>query len=263
MDLRKWFSAPRQWRRRAASRELRLQHPPRTPDGTRIYVFGDLHGRADLLARVPPAIDRDRAANPAGSCVVIGLGDYVDRGEGSKAVLDLLTGRFVADAPLIALRGNHEELLLGFLEAPERHGKTWFGLGGLETLRSYGVDIPSAPLGKLQYLRDELGKRLPPQHLIFLQETQLSVVMGDYFFSHAGARPGRPLEDQRPEDLLWMRYGDSGREAGYEKFVVHGHTPVAEPQVRESRMNIDTGAYLTGRLTCLVLEGEDQRFVEL
>jgi serine/threonine protein phosphatase 1 len=236
--------------------------PPRpasTPERTRVYAIGDVHGRDDLLDAMAGLIERDCASAPA-ETVTVTIGDYVDRGPHSAAVVErLASGRF--PTPLRALRGNHEAMLLRFLAEP-LFLEYWRWSGGLETLRSYGVDVSAAMRGEgYERARDAFAEALPATHRAFLEATELSVSIGDYFFCHAGVRPGRPLERQSGEDLMWIRDGFLGCERPFGKIVVHGHTPAPNPEVRPNRINIDTGAFATSRLTCLALEGERRWFL--
>lgn len=230
-----------------------------TPADMRVYAIGDVHGRDDLLQELATLIERDLRSSPATATTVF-LGDYVDRGPNSAAVLERLAGgRFPTS--LRALRGNHEEMLLHFLEDAEALGD-WKRYGGLETLNSYRVDVGPAMRGEgYENARKAFLAEFPSAHLRFLRDTQLSLTIGDYFFCHAGVRPGAPLDAQRAEDLLWIRDGFLRYQGSFGKIVVHGHTPVAEPDVRSNRINIDTGAFATSVLTCLVLEGEGRRFL--
>jgi serine/threonine protein phosphatase 1 len=237
--------------------------PPRpsTPERTRVYAVGDLHGRADLLDEIAGLLERDCVNAPAETITIL-LGDYVDRGPQSAAVVGrLASGRF--PTRLCALRGNHEAMLLRFLVEP-RFLEFWRRNGGLETLYSYGVDVSAAMRGEgYEAARAALCRALPATHRAFLEATKLSATVGGYFFCHAGVRPHAPLADQSEDDLLWARNGFLRHEQSFGKIVVHGHTPVARPEVRANRINIDTGAFATSILTCLVLEGEGRRFLSV
>jgi serine/threonine protein phosphatase 1 len=232
------------------------------PDGQRLYVFGDLHGRDDLAARLGAAIAADMAAEPAAEVTVIGLGDLIDRGPGSHAVVAGMNAGFPGTRT-ISLRGNHEQMLLDFLEDPQGNGHQWFRNGAAETLRSYGVEPGGRerpPPEELARIRDAFARAIPPAELVFLQRMPFSHTVGDYFFAHAGARPGVALAEQDPTDLLWIRpEGDS--DPPREKVVVHGHTPVERPFLGAFRINLDTGAYFTNRLSCLVLSNADRRLL--
>lgn len=238
--------------------------PPKKPQvagGHRIYVIGDIHGHIDLLIRMRDLITTDLDQSPsAEEAITIFLGDYVDRGPDSQAVLDeIIHGPF--PTRLVPLLGNHEAMLLAFLSRPET-GAGWAQYGGLETLHSYGIDVRPLRSGVgFADVARKFREKLPSSHSEFLQLCRLYFLAGDYFFCHAGVRPGVPLDEQRENDLLWMREPFLSSEKDFGKVVVHGHTPVSSPDIRPNRINIDTGAYITGRLTCLVLEGEEQRFL--
>jgi serine/threonine protein phosphatase 1 len=164
--------------------------------------------------------------------------------------------------PSICLLGNHETYLCEFLRNPEIL-PIWKRYGGLETLLSYGIIPPIAPNARGQaQLAQTFGRVLPSSHRRFLSSLRPYFVCGDFFFVHAGVRPGVPLTSQSEEDLLWIREDFLLCEDDFGKIVVHGHTPTLEPEIRSNRINIDTGAYATGRLTCLVLEGDAVRFLE-
>lgn len=227
--------------------------------GLRIYCIGDIHGRADLLAQARDAIARDLARRKVRESLVICLGDYVDRGPDSAGVLDLLCDGFAA--PLVCLRGNHEVMLGAFLQNPDELAG-WRRFGGLETLASYGVPTQEAAEGfGYESAWQAFSARLPQRHRALLDATQLSVTIDDFFFCHAGVRPGVPLEAQRERDLLWIRNEFLSWTGDFGKVVVHGHTPVAAAEVLPNRINIDTGAFASGKLTCLVLEGETYAFL--
>ena len=234
---------------------------PSAPPGLRIYAIGDVHGRLDLLDRLSATIFADMAQAKVERTLAIFLGDLIDRGPESAGVIERLAS---ADfpTPIVALRGNHEELLLTFLNDPSVLD-SWRKYGALETLHSYGVDISAASRGaRFEEARRALASKLPPAHLRFLEQMPLTEERGGYFFVHAGVRPLVPLDAQRRDDLLWIREEFLRFEGEFGKFIVHGHTPTPEPEVRRNRINIDTGAFATSVLTALVLEGEDQRFLD-
>jgi serine/threonine protein phosphatase 1 len=243
-----------------SSARVRRQ-PPRLPDGLRLYVVGDIHGRADLLAQVLARIDADLAEYPTPRAVEVFLGDYVDRGPHSRQVIDLLLERGrLRDA--VFLKGNHETFVFDFLRNPDSL-EVWRQYGGFETLLSYGLSPPiKADTGERKELATAFDYLLPSAHRNFLASLKPSFMCGDFFFAHAGVKPGTPLERQREEDLLWIRDDFLLCEDDFGKFVVHGHTPVREPEIRHNRLNIDTGAFATGRLTCLILEGSTAAVLE-
>lgn len=235
-------------------------HHPRTtpasvPANTRIYAVGDIHGRADLLAETIVRIEDDLQRRPVEYAIEVYLGDYIDRGPDSKDVIDQLAVRLVRQQA-VCLRGNHETILERFLRDDPATIHHWAQLGALHTLASYGVSARSgadalSPL-KLQH---SLRRAFPRTHTLFLQCLRNSFACGDFLFVHAGIRPGIPITQQNPEDLFWIRdeFLDSTIDHG--KIVVHGHTPVDHPDIRSNRINIDTGAWRTGTLTCIAIEG--------
>jgi serine/threonine protein phosphatase 1 len=227
----------------------------------KIYVIGDIHGRADLLDEVIDKICLD--CEPGGQkndYLTITLGDYIDRGPNSREVLDRLS-RDPFPTEFIPLKGNHEMLLEMFLNNPSA-AFHWGHLGGLETLRSYGIatdcDFDRRELEKLSGL---LWNALPQRHLHFIRSLKTSVVIGNYFFCHAGIRPGVALEKQCDDDLLWIREEFLNSAEDFGKIIVHGHTPREQPEILQNRINIDTGAFFSGCLTCLILEGGAHRFL--
>jgi serine/threonine protein phosphatase 1 len=230
------------------------------PEGTRIYAIGDIHGRLDLLDSVLARIDTDMGVHPASNAIRIFLGDYIDRGPDSKRVLDRLVNYCVTQ-PTVCLMGNHEAFLRHFLKNPDVL-LVWRHCGGLDTLLSYGLapKIETDAQDRRE-LASELDRILPSSHREFLSGLKQYFVYGDFFFVHAGVRPGICLTKQSEDDLLWIREDFLLSEDHFGKVVVHGHTPVLEPDVRPNRINIDTGAYATGRLTCLVLESDKIRFI--
>lgn len=233
----------------------------KVPDGIRVFAIGDIHGRADLLDLVHERIEADLRARKPEKAVAVYLGDYVDRGADSYGVLERLSREAPAGVRRIFLKGNHEEMLELFLGDPDV-GNRWRQLGGTETLFSYGVDVNAAlARGGMAGLAQDFAKKVPPAHREFLAALELYTVLGDYFFCHAGVRPGVPLERQRAADLLWIRDEFLSSGASFGKVIVHGHSPVEMPDFRSNRINIDTGAYATNRLTCLVLEGSGRRIL--
>jgi serine/threonine protein phosphatase 1 len=236
---------------------------PRVPDGTLVYAVGDVHGRADLLEKMHAAILKDALDVPAERKVVVYLGDYVDRGPHSKKVVDLLLERPLAGFERVHLMGNHEAFLIEFLNDLEA-GPGWFFNGGLATLASYGVKIgkhDELSYDVLQRVQEEFRSKVPATHLAFFRALEFSRTEGDFFFVHAGIRPGEPLDNQTDEDMLWIREEFLGSAEDYGKVIVHGHTITWEPEVKPNRIGIDTGAFASGVLTALVLEGREQDFL--
>ena len=222
-----------------------------TPANVRIYAVGDIHGRADLLADVIARIDDDIARRPIRHAIEVYLGDYIDRGPDSKAVIDLLSIRLVKNRA-VCLRGNHEAMMEDFLRDPVEL-QSWLQLGGMHTLASYGVNMRQGESEINMHRR--LWRAFPRAHELFLQCLRYSFSCGDFLFVHAGIRPGVSIEQQSVQDMLWIRHEFLNSPRDHGKFVVHGHTPVPHPDIRSNRMNIDTGAWRTGTLTCAVIEG--------
>lgn len=232
---------------------------PRIPDGLRVYAIGDVHGRADLLDRMAGLIAQDMAASDRCHAYTVCLGDYVDRGLQSSSVLERLSsGQFPTS--LVPLLGNHEATLLSFLEDANVLS-SWRAFGGLETLFSYGVRVDNIATQDPGRIRREFLGQLPAAHRDFLAALETHHRVGDYFFCHAGVRPGIPLDRQQRDDLLWIREPFLESPADHGAVVVHGHTPVEQPVLRRNRIGIDTGAYATGRLTCLRLERDMVGFI--
>lgn len=215
-----------------------------------VYAIGDIHGRLDLLIKAQELIQRD--AN-GGKALVICLGDYIDRGPQSSGVLSRLLISLDDRIKRVCLCGNHEIAFLDFLKNPQEN-LLWLEHGGRETLLSYGIDVDYFLRNKkkgLQELKSTLAEAVNPEHVNFLESMPISLRAGSFVFVHAGLRPGIPLEEQSDEDMLWIRepFLAQGFEEGIT--VVHGHTPVLEPEFTRGRVAIDTGAFATDRLTVL------------
>jgi serine/threonine protein phosphatase 1 len=235
---------------------------PRVPDDTVVYAVGDVHGNLDLLLRLEAEIQADVAKRKAQRRVIVYVGDYVDCGPASKGVIEHLITAPLAGFEAIHLMGNHDKWLLDFLEDPEK-GKSWLMNGGRATLASYGVnDVSSGTQrAQMQALSTALSDVFPASHRTFLQGLKYSHTEGDYFFAHAGVRPEVALEDQEENDLIWIREEFLYSEQDFGKIVVHGHTPGHTPEEHKIRIAIDTGAFMTGRLTAVALEGSRRRFL--
>lgn len=234
----------------------------RAPLGGRVYAVGDVHGRADLLDGLLEQIEADAATHEGGKPSLVFLGDYVDRGLQSRQVIDRLLALPRQRFDLYFLLGNHEAAMLEFLERPET-GFSWFALGGAETMFSYGVRVPTlkAGHGELRQAANALRRAMPAAHLEFLKRLSLYVRLGDYLFVHAGLRPGRPLSKQSEQDMLSIREPFLKSRARWPYIVVHGHSPVTEAKRTHRRIALDTGAYATGKLTAVRLEGADVHFL--
>jgi len=236
--------------------------PPQIPPGRRVYAVGDIHGCLGLLRKLHRLVLEHAETEPFNTRnAIIYLGDYVDRGDDSRGVIELLLNEPLPDFEHIYLKGNHEESLLRFL-ADRHHGAQWFGYGGDATLQSYGIRATDAgELADSEAVQRAFAQNLPPEHLAFFNRLRLSHIEGDYLFVHAGVRPGVALNDQDEGDMLWIRDEFLRSNTDFGKVVVHGHSIANAPTVKHNRIGIDTGAFASGCLTCLVLEGTSRRFL--
>jgi serine/threonine protein phosphatase 1 len=235
------------------------------PDGARVYAIGDIHGQLDQLRALEDLIVADAAEHPAERRTIVYLGDYVDRGQDSAGAVGHLVDGPPAGFDAVYLMGNHEALMLDFLEDPDG-GANWLMNGGDTTLEDYGVEVHETDAvdgSRLQQLSRRFRQAMPRSHRSFLERLALSHVEGDYLFVHAGVRPDVPLDEQDPHDLVWIRYPFLQSSADFGKLVVHGHTPESHPVERDNRIGIDTGAVYGGRLTALVLDGDIRRFLQV
>lgn len=219
----------------------------------RLYVVGDIHGCSRLLDDVFDRIARDLALQPITSAIEIYVGDYVDRGSDSHGVVERLICRRAAGRA-ICLTGNHEQMMLAALESPAAFLQ-WLRLGGRETLISYGIVPPRQQADDMARAFLAFRKRLPETHRRFLRSLPPLHQHGRYLFVHAGIRPGVALNRQSIADLTTIRSAFLDFEVEHESYVVHGHTPVAQIDFRSNRVNIDTGAFATGRLSCIAIDG--------
>ena len=232
------------------------------PIDHRLYCVGDIHGCIDLLQEVHQKIALD-ALTFDGRKILVYLGDYIDRGMYSKQVIESLLVDNFSNFETIFLLGNHEQVLLQFLlSKDDAIAHDWFRFGGLSTLISYGINVRGIPTAKdLPGLRAELMKKLPSTHLCFFEHLALNYEIGGYYFVHAGIKPKIKLHLQRPEDLLWIREEFLTSDVFHGKIIVHGHSVTEEPEICPNRIGIDTGAYMSGKLSCAVFEAMDCRFL--
>jgi serine/threonine protein phosphatase 1 len=226
---------------------------PQIPRGLRVYAIGDIHGRADLLQSLFERIDATLRGFPIDQSIHVFLGDYIDRGPNSCGVIEALLSRRRRHSTVF-LKGNHESYATQFLNDPAMLPE-WIAAGGTSTLLSYGVCPPT----RRKPQRDDdvaaaFRQALPESHRRFIAGLAISFTCGGYFFTHAGVRPGIALDRQHEHDLLWIREAFLLHDQDFGKVVVHGHTPSETVDIRCNRINVDTGAYATGRLSCLVLQ---------
>ncbi|WP_310541747.1 metallophosphoesterase family protein [Phenylobacterium sp.] len=227
--------------------------------GELVFAIGDIHGRYDLLKALLHTFAEDYSTRAKGRRpMLIFCGDYIDRGPQSAAVLEALIWlQRHAHLNVRLLMGNHEQALLTFLEDPDA-GRGWLEFGGLATLAAYGVEAPRPDAGIVDLIRarDDLLARLPASHLRLLDSLELMVVVGDYAFVHAGIRPGKPLAAQEARDLLGIREAFTDAPGPFEKIIVHGHSWRSDTaEVLGHRVGLDTGAYATGVLSAVRLDG--------
>ena len=240
----------------------------RTPPGQAVYAVGDIHGSLDLLEALQEGIALDAAKRPARRRVIVYLGDYLSRGSFSRQVVDRVRSwrpPGVGDSEIVLLKGNHEDMALRFLDGEFGVGRHWLESGGMETLASYGVEPEQGkPLDDMtaEELRGRFMKALPPEHLAFFLSLKTSHREGDYYFAHAGVRPGVPLGEQADFDHMWIKYTFLESKLDHGAMVVHGHMNVARPQLHANRIAIDTAAYKSGMLTCLLLQEERRAFLQ-
>lgn len=234
---------------------------PSTDPGERIYAIGDVHGRYDLLKLLLDAIGKHSAARGEPEALhLVFLGDLIDRGPDSAKVVDLVAELEGDTDQVIALMGNHEEAMLRGLDGDLMVLQKWLQVGGSQTVRSYGLDLPERGGDLRRYLRT-LKKQIPSRHTRWLRSLPLTARSGDYFFCHAGIRPGVALHRQSRDDLLWIREDFLDAADNFGAVVVHGHTISRDVVHRPNRIGIDTGAYSTGLLTALYLEDERQEVI--
>lgn len=232
----------------------------RGPPGARAYAIGDVHGRLDLLERMLDEINRDRQQTGPARDYLILLGDVIDRGPDSRGVVECLMA-LPKDMRAVFLMGNHEEMMLRVLQGESEAVHQWLTFGGYEFAQSYGVEV-----GKLAALYPVdaaaiIRAKVPQAHLDFIEDFADSFTFGDYLFVHAGLRPGRTLAEQDTQDLRWIRDEFIDDDSDHGCMVVHGHTISGQVQEMENRIGIDTGAYQTGVLTGLRVQGDQRRII--
>jgi serine/threonine protein phosphatase 1 len=235
------------------------------PAGQRVIAIGDIHGRLDLFEELLERLtEEDVLDSPGVTCTLIGLGDYVDRGPDSARLLDRLIALQASGLNTVFLLGNHEDILLAALDGTAEDGaiRSWLRFGGRETMASYR--LPSAMVwgDDMAAIQQALRAAVPPEHVAFLRRLALTHQIGDYLFVHAGVRPQVPIEEQERKDLLWIREPFLGHRGSFGPVVVHGHSVTSAIESQPNRIGLDTGAYTTGVLSAVVLEGSSRRFVD-
>ena len=235
---------------------------PGVPPGVRVYAIGDVHGRLDLLDDALAQLEADIDGRPQASNVIVFLGDLIDRGPSSAQVIDRVRNYNRPGVRTVFLSGNHEEVLLRILRGSSELVADWLRFGGAECAQSYGLE--SAELKRMAPSRAAAAVKaaIPLEHQRFLGRLVDTVNIGDYLLVHAGIRPGVPLSDQSQRDLRWIREPFLEHAADHGFVVVHGHTISTSVDLRANRIGIDTGAYRTGVLTVLALEGSEHWFIQ-
>jgi len=223
--------------------------------GWRAYVVGDIHGRLDLLDKLLDGIHHELKRRHARKTLLVFVGDLIDRGPKSAQVVERLRTYSHRGVKTVFILGNHEEVLLRILAGDKSLIDSWLKFGGLQCLESYGVDAAGLKKRPVEDILGEIQRAVPEQHKEFLEGFVDSCRFGDYLFVHAGIRPGVEIDQQRQSDLRWIREPFLFDETDHGFVVVHGHTIRPEVEIRPNRIGIDTGAYRSGVLTALAIEG--------
>lgn len=236
---------------------------PTLPAGERVYAIGDIHGHAELLDDLLRQIVADDAGRHPSRTTVVFLGDLMDRGPNSAGVIEKAMAFIRANAanPGITVRflkGNHEEVYLRSASGDERATRHFIRMGGRETILSYPISQDEYEHLSVEELALRLLTLIPRAHVDFVSDFEDRIVIGDYAFVHAGVRPGVAVADQRKEDLRWIREGFVNDNTPHDKMIVHGHTIFDDVDMQHNRIGVDTGAYRTGKLSALGLEGTDR-----
>ncbi|MBA2933168.1 metallophosphoesterase [Sphingomonas sp. CGMCC 1.13654] len=241
------------------SRFLRSSQPT-VPPGHRVYAIGDVHGRADLLDRLLDTLQRDNADRCAAQTSIVFLGDLIDRGPDSRGVVSRVRAG-VDWARTITLMGNHESIMLDVLDGRSEMLAQWLRFGGIETLESWGIDRDAIETCTRDQLLETLRATVTTQERAWFGRLRTNLRMGDYYFVHAGVRPDVPLDKQDDEDRLWIREDFLESRKKHGAMIVHGHSVNSDVENLPNRIGLDTGAYATGKLTAVGLEGRDRWFL--
>lgn len=234
----------------------------RVPDGQRVYAIGDIHGRDDLFAQLLEKVEADTAARGKAFTTLILLGDLVDRGPSSASVIERALRLGAPFDKVAMLVGNHEECFLGALTGDMKRVRYFIRIGGDATIRSYWCDDAAYSAASFEDIAEHLRHKVPQSHVDFLNRGEDMIQIGDYVFVHAGIRPGVPLDRQTLPDLRWIREEFIDGDQDHGVTIVHGHTISDDVDEARNRIGIDTGAYLTGRLTAVGLEGEQRWYLD-
>ncbi len=237
---------------------------PKPPAGQRLYAIGDIHGEKDMLLQLHQIILQDAEPHAEKDKIIVYLGDYIDRGPDSHGVIEVLRKQPLAAFQHIYLCGNHEDMMMRYLDNPDS-ALEWMLNGGAATCISYGFDPSNPPQGHdpTDWAHHMLTRAITPPHRQFLDHLQESYSAGDFLFVHAGVQPDVPLEEQQRKDLLWIREPFLSSDAEFGKVIIHGHTPRRAPEKRGNRIGIDTGACYGGHLTALVMDETELYFLTI
>ncbi|MFZ1741931.1 MAG: metallophosphoesterase family protein [Pontixanthobacter sp.] len=241
-------------------RSKREPQLPSVPVGQRVYVIGDIHGRLDLLDALVRAIETDDQQSAKAETTIIFLGDLVDRGPQSAGVIKLAM-LWQEYRNIRFLTGNHEEMFLDAFKDVEvmRH---FLKHGGRETILSYGVTPKQFNKASIEDLQVLMQEHVPKGDRKFLKSFENMIEIGDYMFVHAGINPKRAMDEQKPRELRWIRDPFLNHRDSHSHIIVHGHTITEGIDEKNNRIGIDTGAYRSGKLTALVLEGDKRRYIQ-
>ena len=239
----------------------RDQGPAGAP-GYRAYAVGDVHGRIDLLEHLLAKIHADLQRSPARKTLLVFVGDLIDRGPSSAQVIERLRCYRREGVRTVFLLGNHEEVLLRIVGGDSTVVENWLQFGGLQCLQSYGVALAKLRARPVEKIVELVRATIPREHVEFLESFVDSCRFGDYLFVHAGIRPGVEVDQQSQADLRWIREPFLYDDTDHGFVVVHGHTITDEVEERPNRIGIDTGAYRSGVLTALAVEGTERWLID-
>ena len=249
-------------------RFFRSKSPPTpsfVPDigsGRRVYAIGDIHGRLDLFERLLDLIGQDDAGRSPLPCHLILLGDLMDRGPHSAGVIERAMALSAASPNVHLIKGNHEEVFVGACRGSAQFAAYCRRIGGIPALESYGLQPGAGAAMTDADMASWMLRHVPREHVDFLDGFEDSLVMGDYLFVHAGIRPGLALEEQEAADLRWIRGEFLQDRQLHPYMVVHGHSITDKVAEQPNRIGIDTGAWESGKLTAIGLEGTQRWFLQ-
>lgn len=245
-------------------RKRRVSSRPKAsvPEGQRLYAIGDIHGRDDLLEMLLDKIMEDDATRDVADQQLIFLGDLIDRGPASAAVVERAMAVATALPNTRLLMGNHEEVFLKAIGGDEKAMRFFCRIGGRETILSYGMSEQDYNRFDYAELVEETARIVPEAHRRFIESFENMVLVGDYAFVHAGIKPEVSLDEQQPGDLRWIRDSFLDHTAPHARIIVHGHSITPAIEERVNRIGLDTGAYTSGRLSAMGFEASKRWGIE-